>query len=64
MKKISLKNVKDTLSRKEMRTIAGGYGGAYPCCVMLPGGWSCGYTVGFAQSYYNGGGAGYCCASC
>lgn len=27
MKKISLKNVKETLSRKEMRAIAGGYGG-------------------------------------
>jgi natural product precursor len=26
MKKISLKNVQETLSRKEMRTIAGGYG--------------------------------------
>lgn len=25
MKKISLKNVKETLSRKEMRSIAGGY---------------------------------------
>jgi|LakMenEpi03Aug12_release.lakeMendotaPanAssembly.Ray.scaffolds.fasta_scaffold4295598_1 natural product precursor len=64
MKKISLKNVKETLTRKEMRTIAGGYGGTYGCCVMLPAGWSCGYTVQFAQSYYNGGGAGYCCTSC
>lgn len=26
MKKISIKNVKETLSRKEMRTISGGYG--------------------------------------
>jgi natural product precursor len=32
MKKISLKNVKETLSRKEMRVIAGGYGGVTPGC--------------------------------
>lgn len=29
MKKISLKNVKETLSRKEMRSIAGGYSWLY-----------------------------------
>ena len=33
MKKISLKNVKDALSRKEMRVIAGGYAlQAWKCC--------------------------------
>jgi hypothetical protein len=31
MKKISLKNVKETLSRKEMRTIAGGYSTGKAC---------------------------------
>jgi natural product precursor len=49
MKKISLKNVNETLSRKEMRTIAGGYGGSYKCCwtgttncsVCVSGGSSC-----------------------
>jgi len=30
MKKISLKNVKETLTRKEMRVIAGGYGNGCP----------------------------------
>lgn len=42
MKKISLKNVKDTLSRKEMRTIAGGYG---TTCTSCTRGSECGSTV-------------------
>jgi hypothetical protein len=66
MKKISLKNVKDTLSRDEMRSISGGYGNG--CCVAYGSGsspqWSCGYSHSSAQSYYRNGGRGYCCASC
>lgn len=31
MKKISLKNVKETLTRKEMRLISGGYSCTYRC---------------------------------
>lgn len=69
MKKISLKNVKDILSRKEMKAISGGnYGGDNGCCIAYGSGstpqWSCGYSVSSAQSYYNGGGRGYCCSSC
>jgi hypothetical protein len=45
-----------------MRTIAGVM--VVLMLIMLPDGWSCGYTVQFAQSYYNNGSAGYCCASC
>jgi natural product precursor len=65
MKKISLKNVANTLSRKQMKEITGGY--SY-CCIAYGSGstpsWSCGYDVYNAQAYYNGGGRGYCCASC
>lgn len=55
MKKISLKSVKETLTRKEMRMIAGGYGysGYGNCCavIMEPGHpWSdCGLTMQEAQ---------------
>nr|WP_315170971.1 hypothetical protein [uncultured Flavobacterium sp.] len=51
MKKISLKNVKETLSRKEMRVISGGSGGGVSykycwtgttnCSVCVSGGSSC-----------------------
>ena len=46
MKTISLKNVKDGLSRDEMRAVKGGCGGS-GCCVprLAP---QCGY-----QAYYN-----------
>jgi natural product precursor len=66
MKKISLKNVENTLSRKEMRSISGGSGGS-GCCIAYGSGavqWSCGYSVSSAQAYYRGGGRGYCCSSC
>jgi len=55
-KKISLKSVKDTLTRKEMRMIAGGYGGyGYgKCCAVIfapSGTWQdCGLTMQEAEA--------------
>jgi len=64
MKKISLKDVKNGLKRDEMRMVVGGGCGDNGCCIYYSGGRSCGYSVSQAQSYYQNGGAGYCCASC
>jgi hypothetical protein len=68
MKKISLKDVQNGLKRDEMRMIVGGGSGDNGCCIAYGSGstaqWSCGYSVSSAQAYYNGGGRGYCCASC
>lgn len=43
MKKLSLRNVKNTLSRKEMKAVSGGYGYGYDLCVFVYGG-SCHYV--------------------
>ncbi|MEN9655744.1 MAG: hypothetical protein RL311_670 [Bacteroidota bacterium] len=46
MKKISLKNVKETLSRKEMKVISGGYGN-YGCQATRCGsGGTCAFWMG------------------
>lgn len=41
MKKLSLKNVKSTLSRNEMRVIAGGYGYGGKACVRCSSAYDC-----------------------
>jgi natural product precursor len=46
MKKISLKNVKETLSRKEMRVIAGGYGAAGCPANRCNGNGTCMFWIG------------------
>lgn len=67
----NFKNIGVTLSRNEMRSVEGGLAAAPSlggCCIAFGSAsspqWSCGYTVSQAQSYYAGGGRGYCCASC
>ncbi len=72
MKKISLKNVKETLTRKEMRSISGGSGNGKAGCCYLHKGSSpiCGLSMSNAQAYYSIAkssglsGIGWCCASC
>jgi natural product precursor len=54
MKRISLKNVKETLSRKEMRTIWGGYGVGCNTRSECP----------LGCAVYTGGGHGYCSDCC
>lgn len=59
MKKLSLKNVKETLSRKEMRVIAGGYGGGG--CPSCSSPYDCSSKCGNAcQTSNAGAGSSYC----
>ena len=77
MKKMSFSNIKDMLSRDEMRQVKGGSGGS--CKIYFTthsgySGWSAAaYSVSQAQAYYGTNGdwlhggfrvTGYCCASC
>ena len=72
MKKISLKNVKNELTRSEMRSISGGSGDGKVGCCYLHNGSSpiCGLSIGDAQTMYGFAkshglsGIGWCCASC
>lgn len=53
MKKISLKNVKETLSRKEMRVIAGGYGSG-PKCGACSSAYDCGSSCNICSGGKSG----------
>lgn len=78
MKKLSLKNAENLLTRKEMKLINGGYytTGSGGCCARawhdyappLQGQYSsvaCGLSMSEAQSYASGSGGGnWCCDSC
>ncbi len=63
MKKISLKNVQNELTRSEMKSISGGSGNG-TCCARAPGyeTW-CGMSYAAARAYTSNGGQ-WCCDSC
>lgn len=63
MKKINLKNIKENLSRAEMRSIMGGSGsGSCPSTTCSPGGWPniCANSGGNCGCRDLGGGYGFC----